>query len=112
MRKVPGLSHPVCFRHPTSGCSHGASREPLFLLLLAIVMLTLAACEASLTGADLARARAAREYECPPKRIHIKWLSQGPNDYEIYKVAACGTVVTYACNTDKEACVKESDDRR
>gem|GEM_PF-3302991 len=111
MRKVPSVSHPARFRHPMSGIA-GASLESTLLLLLAFATVSLGACEASLTGADLARARAAREYDCPPKRIHIKWLSQGPNEYEIYKVAACGTIVTYACNTDKEACVKESDDRK
>ena len=111
MRKVLGLPHPVRSGHPTTGIV-GASRESILLLLLLSATVTLGACEATLTGADLARARAAREYDCPQKTIHIKWLSQGPNDYEIYKVAACGTVVTYACNTDKEACIKESDDRK
>jgi hypothetical protein len=80
--------------------------------LLAIAILTLGACEASLTAADLARARAAREYDCPPKRVRLKWLSQGPNEYQIYKVSACGTLATYACNADRETCIKESDDRR
>lgn len=83
----------------------------LQLLLLTVAILTFGGCEATLTGADLARARASREYECPKKKIHVKWLSTGPNQYEIYKVAACGTVVTYACNESKEACIKESDDR-
>lgn len=82
-----------------------------FVLVLLVVLPTLLGCEASLTGADLARARAAREYECPPKRIKVKWLADGPKDYEIYKVAACGTVVTYACDAEHESCIKESDDR-
>ena len=75
-------------------------------------LVLLASCEATLTTADLARARAAREYDCPPKRVHLKWLSAGPDDYQIYKATACGTVVTYACNEDRKTCLKESDDRR
>jgi len=80
--------------------------------LTAIAVLTLGGCEASLTGGELARARAAREYECPPEQVHVKWLSEAPNDYRVYKVSACGTIATYACNADKESCLKESDDRR
>ena len=80
---------------------------------MSVLLSLLPSCEATLTGPDLARARAAREYDCPPKRIHVKWLSDGPRDgYQIYKVAACGTVATYACDTERESCIKESDDRR
>ena len=75
-------------------------------------MLLLGGCEASLTGTDLARARAAREYDCPREHVRVKWLSAGPKGYQIYKVAACGTIATYACNTRAESCMKESDDQR
>ena len=50
--------------------------------------------------------------QCPPEQVHVKWLSEAPNDYRVYKVSACGTIATYASNADKESCLKESDDRR
>jgi len=88
------------------------SRVSRTCLVVGALFSLLTACEATLTGAELARARAAREYDCPAQRVHVKWLSEGPNEYRIYKVAACGTVATYACNTDRESCIKESDDHR
>jgi hypothetical protein len=105
--------HEPSGREPPNGCSGPAfslSKGALALVILALPLV--GACEESLNEAELARARAAREYDCPPERVRTKWLSQGPNGYQIYKVAACGTLVTYACNTRKEACVKESDDRK
>jgi hypothetical protein len=76
-----------------------------------VVCLALLAC-ATANSADLARARAAREYDCPEKKVRVRWLSEGPNDTRIYQVNACGTKATYACNADTESCIKESDDRR
>lgn len=68
-------------------------------------------CLGCASGADLARDRASREYDCPSEKIKVRWLNTGPNNYEIYKVAACGTVATYACHELNGTCVKESDDR-
>lgn len=76
-----------------------------------IVLIALAGCH-SLTGLQLAKDRASREYNCPAESVRAKWLSQAGDDYDIYKVSACGTIVTYACSENKESCIKESDDRR
>ena len=51
-----------------------------------------------------------REYDCVISEKRVRWISTGPNGYDIYKVDACGTVVTYACHPMKGACIKESDD--
>jgi len=91
-----------------SSCPFLAKELAGFVLL---ALLTLSGCY-EFTGPQLARARAAREYECPEKKVRVKWLSDGPKDYTIYKVAACGTIATYACDVPAQACVKESDDHR
>jgi hypothetical protein len=78
---------------------------------IVVVIVALLAC-ATTSGADLARARAAREYDCPQNRIRVRWLSHGPRGHQIYKVEACGVVATYACEEEEETCLKESDDRR
>lgn len=52
-----------------------------------------------------------REYDCVISENRVRWISSGPNGYEIYRVDACGRTVTYACNEITETCVKESDDR-
>lgn len=63
------------------------------------------------SGAQLARQRAMREYDCVISENRVRWISSGPNGYESYRVDACGRTVTYACNEITETCVKESDDR-
>lgn len=66
---------------------------------------------ATANGTDLARARAAREFDCPPQRLVVTWLGSGSLDTEIYKVAGCGRVSNYACDEADETCLKESDYR-
>ena len=80
-----------------------------WIVLGTMVLTCVAAC---VSGDQLARDRAVREYNCPADEVKVRWISTGPNGTEIYKVAACGTVVTYACGSENEMCVKESDDRR
>jgi hypothetical protein len=61
-------------------------------------------------GAEAARDRASQEYGCPPERLHVKDI--GPSQIgEVYRVAGCDIVSTYACN-DSGDCIKESDSRR
>lgn len=74
-----------------------------------IVLCSLSGCT---SGAELARQRASREYDCVISENRVRWISSGPDGYEIYKVNACGRVVTYACKELTESCIKESDDRR
>jgi len=69
------------------------------------------ACAGCTSGAQLARERAMREYDCVISEDRVRWVSSGPNGYEIYRVSACGRIVTYACNEMSESCIKESDDR-
>jgi hypothetical protein len=69
------------------------------------------ACAATVNGTDLARARAAREFDCPPKHLVVTRLGWGSLDTEIYKVAGCGKVSTYACDEADETCLKESEYR-
>jgi hypothetical protein len=91
----------------------GALVGPLLVAVPAILL----GC-ATTAGQDLARARAAREYNCPPQRISVKWLSTADshNAYvgnsDVYRVSACGIIATYLCNEDLESCTKESDDRQ
>ena len=76
-----------------------------------LCLFTLAFVSGCASAEELARARAANEYDCPEDKIRTKWISSGPNGYEIYKVSACGTVATYACNDTSSSCIRESDDR-
>jgi hypothetical protein len=71
-------------------------------------MLAIAGC---VTGADLARQRAAREYRCPIDQIKVRWLATGRGGDEVYQVHACGTTAAYSCNDISESCVRETDDR-
>lgn len=52
-----------------------------------------------------------REYDCVISEDRVRWISSGPRGYDIYRVNACGRLVTYACNEASEDCIKESDDR-
>lgn len=63
------------------------------------------------SGAQLARERAMREYNCVISEDRVRWLSTSPLG-DIYQVDACNHVVTYACDEFKGTCIKESDDRR
>ena len=61
-------------------------------------------------GEDAARDRASEEYGCPAERLHVKDIGASQIG-EVYRVAGCGTVSTYACDHNGR-CLKESDDRR
>ena len=76
-----------------------------------ITLVALAVCSGCTSGAQLARERAMREYDCVISEDRVRWVSSGPNDYEIYRVDACGRIATYACNEASGDCIKESDDR-
>lgn len=78
------------------------------LLPAAFLLFGGVACAAT---SDSARARAAREYDCPESKVTVKWLSSADNG-DIYRVNACGTVATYSCDDMSGNCIKESDDRR
>jgi hypothetical protein len=52
-----------------------------------------------------------REYDCVISEDRVRWVSSGPDGYEIYRVNACGRIATYACNDVSGNCIKESDDR-
>lgn len=60
------------------------------------------------TGAELTRARAAREYDCPPERVYVKWLGSGDLG-DTYRARACGFTATYICSEVSEGCYKESE---
>lgn len=68
-------------------------------------------CAGCTSGAQLARERAMREYDCVISEDRVRWVSSGPDGYEIYRVNACGRIATYACNDVSGNCIKESDDR-
>lgn len=68
-------------------------------------------CTGCVSGAELARERAMREYDCVISEDRVRWISQGPRNYDIYRVNACGRIATYACNEASGDCIKESDDR-
>ncbi|MFT3770509.1 MAG: hypothetical protein QM820_34200 [Minicystis sp.] len=78
-----------------------------FSLAACVVAFSAGCAEAS----ALARARAAREYNCPEDKVLVRWVSDGPKGSSIYKVSACGTVATYVCEEVHETCLKESEDR-
>jgi hypothetical protein len=61
-------------------------------------------------GEEAARDRASQEYGCPPERLHVKDIGDSQIG-EVYRVAGCGTVSTYACDNNGR-CLKESDTRR
>jgi hypothetical protein len=61
-------------------------------------------------GEDAARDRASEEYGCPPERLHVKDIGESQIG-EVYRVAGCGMVSTYACNKNGQ-CLKESDTLR
>jgi hypothetical protein len=63
-------------------------------------------------ASSLARARAAREFNCPEEKVRVRWVSDGPRGASVYQVSACGTVAMYVCEEIHETCLKESDDRR
>ncbi len=79
--------------------------------VLAVLGFFVAFLVGCVSGADLAKERASREYDCRMSDITVKWLSSASNSHDIYRVNACGTVATYACDEVASTCVKESDDR-
>ena len=76
-------------------------------LALPAFVLSLGAC---VSGADLARDRASREFDCPKSKLNVRWLSSSQVG-EIYRVRGCGVVVTYACDDLEETCIRESEAR-
>lgn len=75
-------------------------------IALLFVVMALGAC---VEPVDAAKARAAREYDCPLTQIRARWIGTSKLG-EVYQVRACGVVATYACG-DNEDCIRESDDR-
>jgi hypothetical protein len=62
---------------------------------------------ATTTAEELARDRAAREYNCPSRKVRTLYLSHTAKGAEVYKVAACGNVTTYACDETELSCESE-----
>jgi hypothetical protein len=87
---------------------HGLER---FALLAVLIAALLACAGSTVRASDLAKDRAVREFGCPRKKLRVRYLSQAGGSYRVIQVAGCGVVTTYACSEEREACVKESDDR-
>ncbi len=73
---------------------------------LLLVAITVCAC---VEPVDAAKARAAREYDCPLAQIRARWIGSSKLG-EVYQVRACGVVAAYACGNNED-CIRESDDR-
>jgi hypothetical protein len=50
--------------------------------------------------------RASREFDCAKEEVRSKFLGYSPNNAEIWKIGACGNVVTYFCTAN--GCVTET----